>query len=151
MAVRRRERRAHHPEGQLRAAARRPGRRRRGDRGPAAVEGQGSRQYITAGRRARPDDTAPSRSRNRIAEGPDMAVIEMDIHLESAHDLVGPVIRAGHLAEAVIEAVEADNPGRDVLVLDRDDYVRIHTSGECRLTRASLERSLGQPFQLAAL
>jgi len=80
-----------------------------------------------------------------------MAVIEMDIHLESVHDLVGPVIRAGHLAEAVIEAVEADNPGRDVLVLDRDDYVRIHTSGECRLTRASLERSLGQPFQLAAL
>ncbi len=80
-----------------------------------------------------------------------MAVIEMDSDLETAHDLVGPVIRAGNLAEAVIEAVEVDNPGRDVLVLDRDDYVRIHTSGECRLTRASLERALGQPIQLAAL
>jgi hypothetical protein len=80
-----------------------------------------------------------------------MTVIQMDADLESAHDLVGPVIRAGNLAEAVIEAVEADNPDRDVLVLDRDDYVRIHTSGRCRLTQASLERSLGQPYQLAAL
>jgi toluene monooxygenase system protein D len=75
----------------------------------------------------------------------------MDADIESAQDLVGPVIRAGNLAEAVIEAVETDNPGSDVLVLDRDDYVRIHTSGRCRLTQASLERCLGQPYQLAAL
>ena len=80
-----------------------------------------------------------------------MTVIEMDTSLETAQDLVGPVIRAGSLAEAVIDAIEADNPDRDVLVLDRDDYVRIHTAQQCRLTRASLERSLGQPFQLAAL
>jgi toluene monooxygenase system protein D len=80
-----------------------------------------------------------------------MTVIEMDTSQETAQDLVGPVIRAGSLAEAVIEAIEADNPDRDVLVLDRDDYVRIHTSRQCRLTRTSLERSLGQPFQLAAL
>jgi toluene monooxygenase system protein D len=75
----------------------------------------------------------------------------MDADIESAQDLVGPVIRAGNLAEAIIEAVETDNPGSDVLVLDRDDYVRIHTSGRCRLTQASLERCLGQPYQLAAL
>ncbi|MGD9530278.1 MAG: MmoB/DmpM family protein, partial [Pseudonocardia sp.] len=61
------------------------------------------------------------------------------------------VVRSGTLAEAVIEAVEADNPGRDVLVLDRDDYIRIHTAKECRITRASLERILGHPYQLAAL
>ena len=80
-----------------------------------------------------------------------MAVIEMDVDADNSHDLVGPIIRAGNLAEAVIEAVEADNPGRDVIVLDRDDYVRIHTQGHCRLTRASLEHSLGKPFQLAEL
>lgn len=80
-----------------------------------------------------------------------MTVLEMDAAAQSSGDLVGPVIRAGSLAEAVIDAVAADNPGRDVLVLDRDDYVRIHTVGECRLTLASLERSLGQPYQLAAL
>jgi toluene monooxygenase system protein D len=80
-----------------------------------------------------------------------MSVLEMNPDMAKAQDLVGPVIRAGNLAEAVIEAVEADNPESDVLVLDRDDYVRIHTTGRCRLTQASLERSLGQSFQLAAL
>lgn len=80
-----------------------------------------------------------------------MTVLEMDSDAETAQDLVGPVIRAGDLAEAVINAVAADNPGRDVLVLDRDNYVRIHTTGQCRLTLASLERSLGHPYQLAAL
>jgi toluene monooxygenase system protein D len=80
-----------------------------------------------------------------------MSVLEMDSDTETAQDLVGPVIRAGNLAEAVIDAVAADNPGQDVLVLDRDDYVRIHTAGQCRLTLASLERSLGHSYQLAAL
>jgi toluene monooxygenase system protein D len=80
-----------------------------------------------------------------------MPVIEIDSAAALGHDLVGPVVRAGALAEAVIDAVEADNPGRDVMVLDRDDYLRIHTSQECRLTQASLARFLGQPYQLAAL
>ena len=80
-----------------------------------------------------------------------MTVIDIDDDAELGHDLVGPVIRAGDLAEAVIDAVEADNPGGDVYVLDRDDYIRIHTVGECRLTLASLERGLGRPFQLSAL
>lgn len=80
-----------------------------------------------------------------------MTVIEIDDDAELGHDLVGPVIRAGELAEAVIDAVEADNPDRDVLVLDRDDYIRIHTVGECRLTLASLERFLGRSYPLSAL
>lgn len=80
-----------------------------------------------------------------------MAILELDPDNETIDDLVGPVIRAGNLAEAVIEAVEADNPGKDVLVMDRDDYIRIHTVGECRLTLASLQAALGGPYQLAAL
>lgn len=81
-----------------------------------------------------------------------MTVIDIDEDAAAAQsDLVGPVIRAGEIAEAVIDAIEADNEGRDVLVLDRDDYIRIHTVGECRLTRASLERYLGRTYQLSAL
>ncbi len=80
-----------------------------------------------------------------------MAVLDMDPADEIVDDLVGPVIRAGNLAEAVIEAVAADNPDKDVLVLDRDDYIRIHTVGECRLTLASLQAALGGPYQLATL
>ena len=80
-----------------------------------------------------------------------MAVLETDDVTSLGPDLVGPVIRSGPLAEAVIDAVADDNPGSDVIVVDRDDYVRIHTAHSCRLTRASLERHLGQPIQLAAL
>jgi hypothetical protein len=80
-----------------------------------------------------------------------MAVLEIDDTEAVSHDLVGPVVRAGTLADAVIDAVAEDNPGRDVLVVDRDDYVRIHTAHECRLTRASLENHLGRPYDLAAL
>ena len=80
-----------------------------------------------------------------------MAILEMSPEVETSEDLVGPVIRAGNLAEAVIEAVALDNPDKDILVLDRDDYVRIHTVGACHLTRASLEASLGQPYELSAL
>ena len=80
-----------------------------------------------------------------------MAVLQIDDIESIDQNLVGPVVRAGSLAEAIIDAVADDNPGRDVLVLDRDDYVRIHTAQTCRLTRASLERHLGQPVQLAML
>lgn len=80
-----------------------------------------------------------------------MPVIEIEADATVAPDLVGPVIHAGEIAEAVIDAVEADNPGQDVVVLDRGDYLRIHTSRECRLTKASLTHFLGRPYELAAL
>lgn len=80
-----------------------------------------------------------------------MTVLEIDDTEALGHDLVGPVVRAGALADAVIDAIAEDNPGRDVLVVDRDDYVRILTARECRLTQASLEKHLGRPCPLAAL
>lgn len=80
-----------------------------------------------------------------------MTVFDVEDVASLGADLVGPVIRSGPLAEAVIEAVADDNPGSDVYVVDRDDYVRIHTAQACRLTRASLELRLGRPMSLAAL
>ena len=67
------------------------------------------------------------------------------------YDAVGPIMRVGEIAEAVIDAVELDNPDRDVFVTDRGDYLHIHTLNDCRLTKASLERSLGRAFDLALL
>jgi toluene monooxygenase system protein D len=64
---------------------------------------------------------------------------------------VGPVLRSGELADAVLAAVEDDNPQQEVHVVDRGDYVRIHTDGLCRVTRASVERHLGRSFDLASL
>ena len=80
-----------------------------------------------------------------------MAVIDVRDAESVSRDMVGPVIRSGPLAEAIIDAVADDNPGSDVIVVDRGDYLRIHTARSCRLTRASLERHLGQAMPLAAL
>lgn len=80
-----------------------------------------------------------------------MAVIDLDPATEHSRDLVGPIIRSGELADAIIDAVAEDNPDTDVLVVDRDSYVRIHTLGRCRLTRASLEKYLGRRFPLSDL
>jgi nitrite reductase/ring-hydroxylating ferredoxin subunit len=69
----------------------------------------------------------------------------------SRDDWVGPVIRGGDLADAVARSIEDDNPGKEVRIVDRGDYVRIHTSGLCRLTRDALERHLGRNYELRSL
>ncbi|GEL19437.1 MmoB/DmpM family protein [Pseudonocardia asaccharolytica] len=67
--------------------------------------------------------------------------------------MVGPVVRGmdADLAEAVIEAVEIDNPGAQVHVDDRGGYIRVSVPQRCRLTQTSLEEALGRPFPLAQL
>ena len=66
---------------------------------------------------------------------------------------VGPVIRGveGELAEAVVAAIEMDNPEADVLVDDQGGYVRISVPHRCVLTRRSLEEQLGREFPLSDL
>jgi toluene monooxygenase system protein D len=63
-------------------------------------------------------------------------------------NFVGPVIRAGDFADVVVRSIEDDNPGKDVRIVDRGDYVRIHTAQVCHLTRKTLERHLGHPYEL---
>lgn len=73
--------------------------------------------------------------------------------MESHTKMVGPVVRGldANLADAVISAIEADNPDADVLVDDQGGYIRIATPTRCRMTRASLEDALGRTFQLHQL
>lgn len=61
---------------------------------------------------------------------------------------VGPILRAGEVAQAAIQAVEDDNPGKKIHVEDRTAYIRIECEDECILTRASMEEALGRPFQM---
>ena len=74
-----------------------------------------------------------------------------DRHGDVAADWVGPVLRVGDVAEAVARAIAVDNPGKEVTIVDRGDYVRIHTEQVCRLTRQTLERQLGHPYDLRLL
>ena len=73
--------------------------------------------------------------------------------MDSQTKMVGPVIRGmdANLADAVIDAIEVDNPDAEVLDDDQGGYIRIGTPNVCRLTRASLEEALGRTFQLHQL
>lgn len=64
---------------------------------------------------------------------------------------VGPVVRAGDMAQAVIEAAEEDNPGKTIRVVDRNAYIRIDTEGEMILRRETIERAIGRPFKMNEL
>jgi toluene monooxygenase system protein D len=66
---------------------------------------------------------------------------------------VGPVLRGmdQDIIEALLTAIEADNPDAEVLYEDHGGYVRIHTPHRCRVTRKSLEAALGRRFRLAEL
>lgn len=76
------------------------------------------------------------------------------VHAKSGgRKLVGPVVRAmdQDIIEALITAIEADNPQAEVLYEDNGGYVRIHTPRRCLVTRRSLEAALGRPFPLGEL
>jgi toluene monooxygenase system protein D len=60
----------------------------------------------------------------------------------------GPILRTGEIADAAMDAIAEDNPDKQIFVIDRGDYVRINTLGNCRLTRKSMERNLGRDFPL---
>ena len=64
------------------------------------------------------------------------------------NNMVGPVMRAGDLAMAIIEAAKIDNPGKEVFVDDKRAYIRIHTEHEMILRQDTIEEELGRPFRM---
>lgn len=64
---------------------------------------------------------------------------------------VGPIIADEYFADAVLQAIEDDNPGSDIQVGDNGGYIRIQTPWNCRITRLSLEKALGRTIKLSEL
>ncbi len=65
---------------------------------------------------------------------------------------VGPVLRmAGDDVDLVVRAIEDDNPGHLIEVIDSGAYVRIQASGFLRVSEASLKRHLGSGYELRQL
>ncbi len=64
---------------------------------------------------------------------------------------VGPVMRAGEIAEAVKEAVVLDNPGKPITIEDMNAYVRISADNELIITRSTMEECLGRGFRMQEL
>jgi hypothetical protein len=61
---------------------------------------------------------------------------------------VGPILQASVLGRAVLEAIVELNPG--ARVVDRGAYYRVLVEKRCTLTRAAVERILGEAFSLPA-
>ena len=72
-----------------------------------------------------------------------------DIALDNNH--VGPVVRAGDIASAVVEAAEIDNPEKEISIDDKIAYVRISAEDELILNRETIEECLGRPFRMQEL
>lgn len=64
---------------------------------------------------------------------------------------VGPVLRMSDLIPGVVAAIEDDNPGKEIEVLDRGAYVRIQGESPLTVTRESLELQLGRGFEMHEL
>jgi len=64
---------------------------------------------------------------------------------------VGPVLRMSEDVDAIIAAIEEDNPGTVIEVIDRGAYVRIQAQQRMKVTRASIERHIGRPFEMRQL
>ena len=69
----------------------------------------------------------------------------------SENNRVGPIIRCGEVAEAVAEAVEIDNPHKEIFIDDKVAYVRIAVENECILRKETLEEVLGREFEMREL
>lgn len=64
---------------------------------------------------------------------------------------VGPVLTGGPVAKAVAEAVEIDNPDKEILIEDRGAYVRIECDGEMIIRQESISDVLGRDFEIQEL
>ena len=61
---------------------------------------------------------------------------------------VGPVLRAGEVADAVVEAIQEDNPDKEFVIENRIAYVRVETEGECFIRQDTLSEMLGRPITM---
>ncbi len=62
---------------------------------------------------------------------------------------VGPVMKAGEVGDAVLEAIREDNEGRAIEVEEHASYLRIKVEGECLIQFATVGDMLGRDVALA--
>lgn len=106
-------------------------------------------KWLKAMWRPRPIDIAPA----AVAGGMKAEDKETRMNTSNAgqayhNNMVGPVMRAGDLAMAVIEAARVDNPDKEIFVDDKRAYIRVHADQEMILRQASIEEALGRPFRM---
>ena len=69
----------------------------------------------------------------------------------TGNNKVGPVLTAGEIADAAIDAIYEDNPDKEVNVENHHAYIRVETDNECIIKRGTMEANLGRPFHMQEL
>ncbi len=96
-----------------------------------------------------PAGAAPVAASGQVAEQKQEKAMSTTSAGQAYHNnMVGPVMRAGDLAMAVIEAAKVDNPGKEIFVDDKRAYIRIHAEQEMILRQETIEEELGRPFKM---
>lgn len=67
------------------------------------------------------------------------------------NDFVGPIVTRGEMSDAVIAAVEIDNPNRERRTEETSAYVRVECRGECLITVDTMSDVLGRKFSIGEL
>jgi len=62
---------------------------------------------------------------------------------------VGPVMKAGEVGEAVIEAIREDNEGRAIKIEEHESYYRVKVQGECVIRLDTVSEMLGRDVLLS--
>jgi len=70
---------------------------------------------------------------------------------EYKNNRVGPIVRAGDVAKAAVEAAEVDNEGKELFIEDNLAYIRMAAEGEFVLKRDTMEEMLGRSFEMREL
>jgi toluene monooxygenase system protein D len=69
----------------------------------------------------------------------------------TATRMAGPLLRNNEMAEAIIEAIQEDNPDKPMTVADHTGYIRVECADGLVLRRATVESILGRPFRMQEL
>lgn len=65
--------------------------------------------------------------------------------------MAGPLLRNNEMAQAIIEAIQEDNPGKQMTVADHTGYIRVEGPDGLLLRRTTVESILGRPFRMQEL
>jgi toluene monooxygenase system protein D len=69
----------------------------------------------------------------------------MSENTDNVYEHVGPVLQAGTVGTAIVEAIKDLN--KDVLIMDRGAYIRVLVPHRCIVSRSAIEKRLGRSFR----
>jgi len=66
-------------------------------------------------------------------------------------NMAGPLLRGGEIAMAACEAIQEDNPDKEIVIEDHRTYMRVEADGGLIIRRKTMEEVLGRPFRMQEL